>query len=108
MGHHLVLVSWLALMGWQIAWHGLLEPPLGNRSWILVLLATAPLLALTRGVWLARERSYFWAMFLVMLYFLVAVTEAWSNAEQRFAAIVQLLLTLSFFGGLLVIWRAPR
>ena len=107
MGNRLVLMSWLALLAWQIAWHGLLPTPFGSRSWVLVLLATAPLLVLTRGVWQGRQRSYFWAMFLVMLYFLVGVMEAWSNADQRIAAIVQLLLTLGFFSGLLVSWRAP-
>ena len=108
LGKRLVLLSWLFLLGWQLAWHGLLPPPHGSRSWVLALLATAPLLVLTRGVWQARQRSYFWAMFLVMLYFLVAVMEAWSNADQRLAAITQLVLTLVFFCGLFISWRAPK
>lgn len=108
LARRLVQYSWLALLAWQITWHGLLPLPLGSRSWLLALLAAAPLALLTRGVWQARHRSYFWAMFLVMLYFMAGVTEAWSNADQRAAAMLQVFLALGFFGGLVISWRTPK
>jgi len=99
-GLRLLRCGWIALLLWQITWHGLAPEPIGNRSWILVLLTALPLVLFTMGIWNGDRRGQFWGMLLVMLYFIAGVTEAWSNADQRFAASVQILISLVFFCGL--------
>ncbi|NNE06398.1 MAG: DUF2069 domain-containing protein [Xanthomonadales bacterium] len=104
----LITLCWWLLAVLQLAWHGLLPPPLGNSNWLLAMVAVIPLLlmapiALRRGV-----RGRFWGMFLVMLYFVIAVTESWSNDKQRVLAVIQLVLSLGYFGGMVWISRSAE
>lgn len=98
--------SWLALLAWQPAWHGLLPAPCGSQNAVLALAALAPLLAFTPGVLRAAPRVLFWTQLLVMLYFMVGVVEVWSNPAQRAAAAVQVALCLTYFAG--VLWFSRR
>lgn len=101
-------IAWLALLAWQPLWHAALPEPAGSRNAWLAVLAALPLLALTPGVLRGRPRSRYWAMFLVMAYFIVGIVEAWANPPQRAAATMQILLCLGYFGGLVLISRASR
>ncbi len=56
----------------------------------------------------AHDRGLTWGMFLMMIYFIIGVTETWSNADQRVGAAVQTGLTLGFFLGLLLFNRPER
>jgi uncharacterized membrane protein len=105
LGRQLILVSWPGLVLWQIIWHAILPTPLGSGNWILALFASFPLLLLTVGVVKTRHKALTWGMFLAMLYFIVGVMECWSNADQRFAASVQIILTCGFFLGLVLFTR---
>lgn len=49
-----------------------------------------------------------WAGYLVTLYLVVGVTEAWSNPEQRIPAMVQTLLVVVYIGSLLVFSRSNQ
>ncbi|NND45328.1 MAG: DUF2069 domain-containing protein [Xanthomonadales bacterium] len=102
----LVVWSWLLLAGWQVTWHLLLPEPSGNRSAWLAALAALPLVALAPGILGNRERSRYWSMFLVMLYLVIGIVEAWANPPQRVAALVQVALCLAYVAGLLRI--SPR
>ncbi|MFT5138646.1 MAG: putative membrane protein [Lysobacterales bacterium] len=104
-GRHLILFSWSGLVLWQFIWHAILPVPGGNANWILAILASIPLLMFTAGVVKTRHKPLTWGMFLVMLYFIVGVMESWSNADQRFAASIQIILTCVFFLGLVLFTR---
>jgi uncharacterized membrane protein len=104
----LVQVSWIALLAWQPAWHILLLPPFGSANGLLGLVALTLLLPLTPGVLRLRHRSLTLGSFLVMIYFMVGVMEAWSNPPQRFAALVQVGLTLGYFAGVVWLSRQSR
>ena len=56
----------------------------------------------------ASDRGLAWGMFLMMIYFIIGVTETWSNAEQRIAAVVQTALACGFFLGLVLFNRPER
>ena len=101
--------SYLSLIALQPAWHALLPAPMGARNWLLGLLAALPLLLPLAGVLKGSLRSMTWAGYIVMLYLVIGIMEAWSNPPQRAPALVQTLLVVVFVGSLLVFSRSqPR
>lgn len=102
----LMLLSWWLLTALQLAWHGLVPPPLGNQNWILASVAVAPLLALAHPVLKGGVKGRFWGMLLVMLYFMAGITEAWSNPGQRVPAVLQVIACLGYFSAM--VWLNRR
>jgi len=102
----LVSGSYLALVILQPVWHGLLPRPMGASNWLLALLATVPLMIPLKGLLAGSLRSMTWAGYLVMLYLVIGVMEAWSNPAQRIPALVQTILVMVFVGSVLVFSRA--
>jgi uncharacterized membrane protein len=105
---HLLKAAYIGLLVLQPAWHALLPSPHGTGSWILALVATIPLLLPLRGVLALSLRSLTWAGYLVMLYLVIGVMEAWSNPPQRTAALLQTALVVIFVGSVLVFSRRQR
>ena len=91
-----MLAAYLATLAWQPVWHGLLPRPFGAGNAWLALLACLPLLIPLHGLWCGNYRSMIWAGLLLMLYFTIAVMEAWSNPPQRLPALVQVALPLFY------------
>jgi uncharacterized membrane protein len=104
----LVTGSYLALIILQPVWHGLLPRPMGAGNWLLAVLATAPLMLPLKGLLAGSLRSMTWAGYLVMLYLVIAVMEAWSNPAQRIPALAQSILVVIFVASVLVFSRAFR
>ena len=100
--------SYLALIILQPVWHALLPRPLGTGNWMLAVLATVPLLLPLRGLLSGSLRSMTWAGYLVMLYLVIAVMEAWSNPPQRVPALAQTALVVLFVGSVLAFSRQKR
>ncbi len=88
-----MLAIYLAVMAWQVVWHGLLPAPWGAQNPWLAALAFVPLLIPLAGLIKAAYRSMIWAGLMLMLYFTIGVMELWVNPPQRPAALVQILLT---------------
>jgi uncharacterized membrane protein len=103
-----VTASYLGLLILQPLWHALLPEPTGSGSWLLALAATAPLLLPLKGLLKGSLRSMTWAGYLVMLYLIIGVMEAWSNPAQRLPALVQILLVVIFIGNLMVFSRPSQ
>jgi uncharacterized membrane protein len=104
----LVTGSYLALVILQPVWHLLLPRPLGAGNWLLAVVATIPLLLPLKGLLVGSLRSMTWAGYLVMLYMIVGVMEAWSNPPQRVPALVQTFLVVVFVGSVLALSRASH
>jgi len=105
----LLTAAYLALIVLQPAWHALAPSPLGNENWILAAVAVAPLLLPLRGLLAGSLRSMTWAGYLVMLYLVVGVMEAWANPPQRIPALFQVGLVALFIGSVLAFSRrVPR
>ncbi|MDX1459512.1 MAG: DUF2069 domain-containing protein [Xanthomonadales bacterium] len=102
------VAAWWSLLTWQVIWHALLPPPMGSQSPPLALGLAVPLLLLTRPALRSDSRGRFWAMFLVMAYFMGGVTEAWSNPSQRIGALVQVGLCCAWFALMGRISRRPK
>ena len=84
--------SYLGLIAWQAIWLGYLPEPLGPALGWIGLVITAPLLLTVGGIWQADARGINWASYLLILYFLLGVSEARSNPAQRIPALLQLVL----------------
>lgn len=104
----LVTTSYLALVLLQPVWHALLPEPMGYGSWLLAVIALFPLLLPLKGLLSGSLRSMTWAGYLVMLYLVVGIMEAWSNPPQRVPAMIQVGLVAVFVGALLLFSRADR
>lgn len=78
---------------------------MGNRSWLLAVIAATPLFLPLRGLLAGSLRSMTWAGYLVMLYLIIGIMEAWANPPQRFAALVQVVLVVVFVWSVLVFSR---
>jgi len=91
-----VILAYLAVIVLQVLWHGLLPAPAGNRNWTLAILAVIPLLLPMRGILGGRIRSMTWGGYLLVLYFVVGVMEAWSNPPQRLPSLAQVALVLLY------------
>lgn len=100
-----VFAVYLALLLLQPTWHLLLPDPWGSQNWILALIASLPLLLPVAGIAAGRFRSMTWGGFLAVLYFVIGVMEAWSNPDQRIPACVQIVLSLSYCGALVIYSR---
>jgi len=106
--HRILAAAYLALIALQPVWHGLLHAPHGAQSWGLALIAAVPLLLPLRGVITGSLRSMTWAGYLVMLYLLIGVVEAWANPPQRVPALLQVGLVVAFVWALLSFSRSTR
>ena len=102
---HLARWCYLGLLTLQPVWHGLMPPPAGAGSWPLAAAATLPLLLPLKGVWHGSLRSMTWAGYLLMLYLVIGVMEAWANPQQRLPALLQIALVAVFVGSALVLSR---
>jgi uncharacterized membrane protein len=85
-------------------WYGWLSPsqlPLGLVLGFLVL----PLLFPLRGLLLGRPYTYAWSTFLALFYLIHAVVELYSSPQDRYLALLELLLGIAFYVGCLVYAR---
>lgn len=90
--HSIVAVSYLALLILQPVWHSILPSPLGPGLWWLGLLAVFPLLFPLKGILAGSIRSMTWGGYLLLLYLVIGIMEAWSNPAQRIPALLQTVL----------------
>jgi len=106
--HAVVAGTYLALLILQPVWHTLLPPPYGASSWWLGLLAALPLLFPLKGVLKGQIRSMTWAGYLLLLYLVIGVMEAWSNEAQRAPALIQSGLVAMAIAAMLGFSRESR
>ena len=89
----LALSAYLALIGWVALWHGVISPhphvsPIGVAiAWMLPLLL--PLIGILKG----KAYTHAWANFILMFYFLHALTILWVDVGERWLAAIELVLT---------------
>ncbi len=74
-------------------------PKAGSGPW-LALIASVILLPALPGILKLRHQPLIWGGYLVVLYFIAAVTEAWSDPPDRWPALVQAGLCLLYVAGL--------
>ena len=106
--HAIVTWSYIALLILQPVWHTLLPQPFGAVSWWLGLLAAIPLIFPLKGIVCGSMRSMTWGGYLLLLYLVVGIMEAWSNPPQRVPALIQTALVVICIWGILAFSRENR
>lgn len=89
-----------ALLALQPLWHGWLDPPARLPAWLVVSIATLPLLLPTIGVLRRRPGALFLAGLVSLLYFSHGVAEAWSDPSVRPLALFEVALSLLLVGSI--------
>ncbi|MGX9417201.1 DUF2069 domain-containing protein [Vibrio sp. RC27] len=93
----LALTSYLGLTLWVILWHLWLAPHQQISPWGIAIAWLIPLLFPLIGIIKGKPYTHAWANFVLMLYFLHALSMIYLDEGERLLAFVELLLTsLSF------------
>jgi uncharacterized membrane protein len=93
------LVAWGALAVLQLAWYLWLFPPQTMPLWLVLAITVVPLLLpllALRNI----QRALLWVGILSLFYFCHGIAEGWSSAEERWIALVEIVLTLLLIGTL--------
>lgn len=99
LARRLALAGYFGLILWVALWHGLLSPhpELGAGFMLMLWLPWLfiPMMGMIRG----NPYTHAWAIFLIMPYFLHALTLLWVDEGERWLALVELLLAGTMFVG---------
>jgi uncharacterized membrane protein len=97
--------AWLALIAVQLAWFGWLapDPALGRVGTTLT--AVVPLLVPLWWVWRLNVNGLVVGGMLLLIYFSIAVSEAWVDTVARPVALVEIALIAVYFAALLSVRR---
>lgn len=93
----IAVTSYVLLILFIATWFFIITPP-QNKTFVLLssiylLLLFLPWQQLMEG----NPRVYMWSGYLILLYFTHAVVESYANAEERGYALVELVLTITYF-----------
>lgn len=101
----LTLFSYAGLIVLLVVWYGLLAPNL-----VLLGVLLLPLLLPLRGLLQGQPYTYAWSSFLILLYFIHGVVEAFANPPVRLLASLEILCSVVFYGGAIFFarWRGRQ
>ncbi|WP_070967163.1 DUF2069 domain-containing protein [Vibrio sonorensis] len=98
----LALFANLGLLAWVALWQLKLSPHPHLSPYALAIAWSIPLLLPLPGILAGKPYTHAWANFVLMLYFLHALTLLWVDGGERWLALVELVLTTAgFFGNIL-------
>ncbi|MGK7296628.1 MAG: DUF2069 domain-containing protein [Candidatus Wenzhouxiangella sp. M2_3B_020] len=97
----LARIAWIALIAVQAAWFGWLapDPSLGRAG--ATALAIVPMLLPLWWIWRLRVNGLVVGGMLLLVYFAVAVSEAWVEPSARPVALIEISLIAVYFLALL-------
>jgi uncharacterized membrane protein len=96
----LTLISYIALVSVLLTWYGLVYP-----APILLILLLLPLLFPLRGILKGNPYTHAWSSFLILLYFIHGVVEAYANPPVRMLALLEVLFSVTFYVGAVLFAR---
>ena len=98
----LTLFSYIALVAVLLAWYGLLYP-----APLILILLLLPLLFPLKGLLKGSPYTHAWSSFLILLYFIHGVVEAYANPSVRMWALLEVLFSVTFYTGAVLYarWR---
>lgn len=90
---YLALTANLALIAWVALWQSVISPHPDINSVTLTIAWCIPLLLPLRGILAGKAYTHAWANFVLMLYFLHALTLIYVDGGERLLACIELLIT---------------
>ena len=91
---YLTLVSYIVLIGLLLGWYGFYDP-----SPIALIALLIPLLFPLRGLLQGNPYTFAWSSFLILIYFIHGVVEAYANPAARLLASFEILFSVTFYSG---------
>jgi len=101
----LTLASYFALLTLLMLWQTVLAPPQLLPISVVLVLLVGPLLFPLRGLLHGRPYTHAWTSFLVLIYFIHGVVEAYSNPAERLYAGLEILFSVLLYSGSLLYAR---
>jgi len=95
---YITLSGYFALLLLLVVWHGFVFPA-DKQPWLILALIVAPLLFPLRGLLKETPYTYAWTSFVILLYFMHGVVEAWANDNQRVYASIEIFLSVQVYIG---------
>jgi len=96
----LSLLSYLALVVVLLTWYGLVDP-----APLVLILLLLPLLFPLKGLLRGSPYTHAWSSFLILLYFIHGVVEAYANPPVRMWALLEVLASVTFYSGAILYAR---
>lgn len=97
--YSIALAGFFGLFALLMLWHTVLGPSSRFPVALVLLITVTPLLLPMRGLLARNLKSCAWAAYLSLLYFVHGSVEAYVNADERFYALMETLLSLMLFFG---------
>lgn len=101
----LTLVSHVLLIAWMVIWYFLLSNQHGYSTTFIILVYVMPLILPLWGIMAGKPYTHAWTSFIVLLYFLHAITVIYAEPSQIWYACVELFLAVCLFTGCAVFAR---
>jgi uncharacterized membrane protein len=99
LSYRIAVSGYFGLIVLLLAWLTWLSPPQSIPISIALFLMLVPLLFPLRGILYGRPYTFAWASFLALFYLTHGVVEAYSTPEDRWLAILEVLLSITFYSG---------
>lgn len=91
---YLTLISYFTLIGLLLSWYGFHDSsPIAQIALLL------PLLFPLRGLLKGNPYTFAWSSFLILIYFIHGVVEAYANPAVRLLASLEILCSVAFYSG---------
>lgn len=87
----------LGLLAWVVLWQASLSPHPHINPMAMAVVWVIPLLLPLKGILAGKPYTHAWANFILMFYFLHALTILWIDDGERWLALIELILTTSAF-----------
>jgi uncharacterized membrane protein len=97
--HYLTLGGYFGLFGLMMLWPTVLMASTQFPVALILIATVTPLLLLVRGLLAFSPKSYAWAGFISLLYFVHGTVEIYANAGTRHLAAAEILFSLMLFFG---------
>ena len=91
----------------QLFWFGWMIPMEPGTRVAALTLSAGPLLIALPLIWTLKPRPLVITGLMLLIYFLIGVSEAWANPAARVPAVFQTALVLAYFTALATIRRQP-
>jgi len=97
--HYAALTGYFGLFGLLMLWNTVLAPSSHFPVAMVLLFVVTPLLVPLKGLLNANLKSCAWAAYISLIYFIHGTGEAYSSADERLLASLEVVFSLLLFFG---------
>lgn len=94
---YFALIANLSLILWVGLWQSTISPHPHLNNYVIAVMWIIPMLLPLKGILEGKAYTHAWANFILMFYFLHALTILWVDDGERWLALVELVITSCTF-----------